>query len=42
VTDQRARCLRQAGAQEKSTTGRYNLSSTMTPLDLAATQAADW
>jgi hypothetical protein len=26
-----------AGAQETSTAGRYNLSFTMTPLDLAAT-----
>ena len=29
--------LRIAGAQEKTTVGRYNLSFTMTPLDLAAT-----
>jgi hypothetical protein len=32
-----ATALRHAGAQERSTAGRYNLSFTMTPLDLAAT-----
>lgn len=32
-----ASALHQAGAQERSTVGRYNLAFTMTPLDLAAT-----